>query len=231
MPLEKLAMFMKIVACIAEKTARNALRMVKIAKKQGANFAEIRLDYLNGSELTSRNLSQLEISSPLPLIATMRRKQDAGRYSGKEKNRASLLSIAIESGFDFIDVELNSPYSKKLALLARKRKCNVICSIHSLNSTPRTRKLNEWLSKSLSIGNYSKIVCLAKTPADCERILSLYKKAPRGRLTAFAMGEIGSITRIQSALNSGFAYCSVNKKVAKGQFTVKQFKELTKNAN
>ena len=71
------------------------------AAKRGARLIELRLDFL----AKAPDFKRLLANKPCPLVATVRRPQDGGRWSGTEEARQMLLRQAIVAGFDWVDVE------------------------------------------------------------------------------------------------------------------------------
>src|SRR5436190_22308549 len=74
---------------------------IQEAAKQGARLIELRLDFLAKSPDFKRLLEK----RPCPLIATLRRPADGGRWSGTEEERQMLLRHAVVAGFDYVDIE------------------------------------------------------------------------------------------------------------------------------
>src|SRR5215510_1714717 len=68
---------------------------------QGANLVELRLDYIIGKI----NLKRLMAERPCPIIMTIRRDVDGGKWRGTEQERHMLLRAAIVDGVDYIDLE------------------------------------------------------------------------------------------------------------------------------
>src|SRR5712671_4019126 len=71
------------------------------AAKRGAQMIELRLDFLARAPDFARLLGD----KPCPMVATVRRPADGGRWSGTEDARRMLLRQAIVAGFDWVDVE------------------------------------------------------------------------------------------------------------------------------
>src|SRR5690606_13380792 len=69
--------------------------------EQGAKLVELRLDYINGQI----NLGRLLEGRPSPVIATIRRQRDGGKWIGSEEVRQRLLRTAIAAGVDYVDLE------------------------------------------------------------------------------------------------------------------------------
>src|SRR5262245_57387812 len=93
------------VAKICVVVARTRHKMVQVeiqeAAKRGAQFIEVRLDYL----AKAPDFKRITANRPCPLMATVRRPTDGGRFSGTEEARRMLLRQAVVGGFDWIDLE------------------------------------------------------------------------------------------------------------------------------
>lgn len=183
---------------------------VALLKSPMTEMAEIRLDL---SDYGAREVSEL-CSLPVPVIATCRVDM-AG-----EAKAAEQLEVAIDSGAAFVDMELEMPpaLSENLLEKAGKAGCRVIRSYHCFGTTPDYYSLKNKVRECLAKGaDIVKIAVMASCKEDSERVLSLYKDADlaaaglEGRLVAFAMGEAGKESRIESLrLGAPFCYASVN---------------------
>jgi 3-dehydroquinate dehydratase/shikimate dehydrogenase len=71
------------------------------AVKRGAKFIEVRLDYL----AKAVDFQRLLPFKKCPWIATIRRRDDGGRWNGNEIERKMILRQAIVAGFDWVDLE------------------------------------------------------------------------------------------------------------------------------
>src|SRR6516225_1036342 len=71
--------------CVVIGRTRHRMVQVEIqeAAKQGARFIELRLDFLTKAPDFKRLLED----KPCPLVATVRRPEDGGRWSGSEDAR------------------------------------------------------------------------------------------------------------------------------------------------
>ena len=75
--------------------------------------------------------------------------------------------------------------------------------------------------------NYVKIVTSAKKIPDASKVLSLYGLASKTNLIAFAMGDLGRISRVLCLFLGGpYTYVSLGKAVAPGQFSLKEIKSI-----
>src|SRR5438128_8853499 len=89
--------------CVVIGRTRHKMVQIEIqeAAKRGARFIELRLDFL----AKAPDFKRLLHNKPCPMIATVRRPADGGRWSGTEDARQTLLRQAIVAGFDWVDLE------------------------------------------------------------------------------------------------------------------------------
>ncbi|MDT3366529.1 MAG: type I 3-dehydroquinate dehydratase, partial [Bacteroidota bacterium] len=181
-------------------------------------MAEVRLDLC---PLGVEEVTELFAATDLPLVATCRRVEDV------EKTLA-----AIEAGAKFADVDLELPTAvrKQVRSACEEYGTALIVSCHDENETPAEAVLHSMMERCQEAGaDIVKIVTLAQTAADAERVLGLYKDKPsRMRLIAFAMGEAGRASRL-TCLRRGapFTYAAVaaGEETAPGQWTTAEMWE------
>ncbi len=181
-------------------------------------MAEIRLDLCL---LSVEEVTELFAATDLPLVATCRRMEDV------EKTLA-----AIEAGARFADVDVTMPAAvrKQIRSACEEYGTALIVSCHDEKETPAEMVLRSMMERCQEAGaDIVKIVTLAQTSADAERVLGLYKDKPsRMRLIAFAMGEAGRASRL-TCLRRGapFTYAAVaaGEETAPGQWTTAEMWE------
>jgi 3-dehydroquinate dehydratase type I len=112
--------------------------------------------------------------------------------------------------------------------LAHKHNCKRIISYHNFTETPDNPTLNNIINRATSMGaDCIKIAVTARTPEDCSRVMALYSQ--HSRIIAFAMGEIGKITRIAAPLlGAPFTFAAPNETslTAPGQLTATQMENI-----
>src|SRR5438105_6701607 len=89
--------------CVSIGRTRHKMMLIEIqeAAKRGAQLIELRLDFL----AKAPDFKRLLANKPCPMIATVRRPSDGGRFAGSEDERLMLLRQAIVAGFDWVDLE------------------------------------------------------------------------------------------------------------------------------
>src|SRR3954451_24331182 len=83
--------------CVVIGRTRHKMIQIEIqeAAKHGARLIELRLDFL----AKAPDFTRLLTKKPCPLIATVRRPSDGGRWGSTEEARRMLLRQAIVAGF------------------------------------------------------------------------------------------------------------------------------------
>src|SRR5438445_6424375 len=93
-----------LICAIIGRTRHKMMQIeIQEAAKRGAKLIELRLDFL----AKAPDFKRLLADKPCPMIATVRRRQDGGRFPGSEEERFILLRQAIVSGFDWVDLEMD----------------------------------------------------------------------------------------------------------------------------
>jgi 3-dehydroquinate dehydratase-1 len=152
-----------------------------------------------------------------PIIVTIRRVQEGGKFSGDEDRR--LRTLARYSAYaDYVDVE-NDVADEYLKLM----KCKVIESYHNFKETPSYEYLKDLVEARR--GDVFKIATMGKDKRDVLTITKLL--CEYDNLVAFLMGEKFAYTRIMALfLGSPFIYCTVSKSVAPGQLEANKVRKI-----
>src|SRR5262249_30312272 len=189
--------------CVVIGRTRHKMIQIEIqeAAKRGAELIELRLDFLAKAPDFKRLLND----KPCPLIATVRRPQDGGRWSGTEEERRMLLRQAIVAGFDWVDLETDVADE-----IRRFRNVKRIISYHNLREVPKD--LDAIYERMCGQDpDVVKIAGTAQEPTDNLRVLELLLR-PRKPTVAFCMGDLGTSSRILAAkYGVPFTYGAFNK--------------------
>jgi 3-dehydroquinate dehydratase/shikimate dehydrogenase len=174
---------------------------IKQAAEQGARLIELRLDFLKKAP----DFKRLLADKPCPMVATVRRLVEAGKWDQSEDQRKTLIRQAIVGGFDWVDLETDVADS-----IPRFGKVRRIVSYHNLQETPADlEKIHQRMCAQDA--DVIKIAVRARQPADNLRVLSLIPNAPKPTV-AFCTGDTGFPSRIlQAKFGSPFTYAAFNK--------------------
>jgi 3-dehydroquinate dehydratase-1 len=185
---------------------------------------EVRIDLIGSG--WQKVASQLK----KPWIACARRKDEGGKWGGKETERIKALCDAVDLGAAIVDVELATPTLDDFVNDIRK-KAKCLISYHNLKNTPSLDDLRKIVSRQVEGGaDICKVVTTARNFADNLTVLELVTELSSTKnIVSFAMGAVGQLSRILCPLVGGyFTYASVGtgKESAEGQMTVKDLREI-----
>ncbi|WNY23797.1 Catabolic 3-dehydroquinate dehydratase [Methanimicrococcus hongohii] len=233
-----------IVGTITKNVKENA----KIGKESGADILEIRFDlllahtsgfekYLKKDFEETALVEQLKSwikeakEAGLPVIGTLRSKDEGGAFEGSESERFYIIREFI-ADVDFADIERRS--SKKeiyeCKIIAEKSDTKIIISSHFFDEKdmPSVKKIGKVLKKSFERG--ADIAKVAVMPESKNDVLKLYEaglksKTPE-KICLIAMGELGKQTRILAPFyGSILSYGYIDEEAAPGQLPVGEIKE------
>ena len=206
--------------CVSLGRARHK-RMIaehKFLVEQGAELVELRLDYIG----RAINLKRLIDERPGPVVITVRRREDGGRWMKSEEERQMLLRNAIAQGVEYVDLEADIA-----AEIPRYGNTKRIISFHDFAETPEN--LDEiHAAMSEEDADIVKIATMASSFKDNVRMMDMVRNAKVPTI-GICMGEIGMVTRIlANRVGSPFTYAtySRDKKMAPGQLNWKEMTEL-----
>jgi len=189
--------------CVVIGRTRHKMMQIEIqeAAKRGAKFIELRLDFLAKAPDFKRLLAE----KPCPMVATVRRPSDGGRFSGTEDERLTLLRQAIVSGFDWVDLE-----SDIIDQVRRFKDVKRIVSYHNLREMPADLE-KIYANMCKQDADVVKLAVAANVPNDNLRVLNLIRGAPKPTV-ALCTSDLGLPSRILGpCLGSPFTYAAFNK--------------------
>jgi 3-dehydroquinate dehydratase / shikimate dehydrogenase len=169
---------------------------------------EFRLDFLDNPCAGAHAIAEfLEQFPECIVLATCRRHQNHGKFTGSIEQQFAILDEAVRNGAGAIDVEIETAEMAPVRLSAFRGRTQVIVSYHNFEATPpMDTVVNRMLRTS---ADAYKIVTTARKPSDNVRVLSAAKALPRQRMVVLAMGELGFPTRVLSPVFGGiFSYAA-----------------------
>jgi 3-dehydroquinate dehydratase-1 len=216
----------KIAVSLPCRTTGLALKMLHKASRLGADFVEIRLDYLNDTE----GIERIAENSQLPLIATFRSAEQGGMRKSTTEERERVLRSAAEVGFDYVDLELEARNLVLLIKTFRGMGAKTIVSYHDLQKTPSAPELRKKLHLCQDAGgSVLKLITTARRIQDNLRLLDLVMEScGKSELVCFGMGKTGLISRILSPVfGATFTFASIDEKaVAPGQISISRMRKI-----
>lgn len=219
----------RICGVVAAETAREMRSQVRLGLRKTRTL-ELRLDYLRDSKERAAFLSWLRVHRPrAAFIATCRRREGGGRYSGGRKAQVKILAQAARCGCSWCDVETETARHMGQGELARALfPARVLVSYHDFRSTPRNlagiaRRLES------SGGHAIKIAAQCRSVSDSARICEMARS--RRDAVVIPMGEFGLAGRVLSLrMGSNLAYAAVEQATAPGQLSLDAMTELYRAA-
>ena len=212
---------------ITSGTVEDALKDIKLAEKSGADYIELRLDYI--SKLDENSLRTIINAISVSTIVTIRRKAERGNFTGTEKERIDLLLTACKMGANYVDIEHDTDIDFSTF---QNTDTKVICSYHNFKQTPPVENLLSIIKSCiLKKPDVVKIITMAKKYSDNIVILDFLEKIKKDiKIISFCMGDKGKLSRVLCTKFGSFltfAALEDKKKSAPGQVDISIMKEFS----
>lgn len=224
-----------ICVSLVENTLSDMMKAADKCKSLGADIIEVRLDRLKEplSSTTLESLLKLKEKTGLSTVLTLRPKWEGGNFEGDEESRLEILKGAIETGFDYIDLEIKMDEKKRDGLIANAKKSGVITivSYHNYQETPSWKEIFNKIKECADTGaDIAKVVYYNKSIGDALNVLKAGSAAKNidHNFTAMGMGPYGHITRILApAIGCELVYASLEegKEASEGQIDIMTLKQ------
>ena len=222
----------KICVSIAAYNLEQLKRQINQAFDYGADYVEIRFDFLNLSDMEQAMSIANTINKKA--VYTLRAPDEGGQFKGSISERIAWLKKLSASKPMLLDVELYTiKYNTSLADYLKEHNISLLISWHDFEKTPPDAELTKVLYEMRTYSQNIKMVTTAQRTVDSLRLLDLYENASRLNLIAFAMGDAGVISRVLCVIigNAPFTYASLEKAISPGQLTTKQMRKLYDRIN
>lgn len=191
--------------CTSVKSS-NAQSIIEATAKYP--FIEIRLDDYSFAD---DEIKAMFSKSQAKIIATCRNEIIT------DNQKLERLKLAIDSGANYVDVEIDYPFAEQLARYAQSHNCEVIASEHNFAAPPTTETIESAATTAKSIGaDYFKIACKCNCETECLRMLNLYSnknitKLFQKKLISLPIGNEWKFARIATlSLGSPFIYVAAD---------------------
>jgi len=213
-----------VVGTISTKTA---FLKAEHIKKSLCDVLEVRLDKIGCNTVNWLEKCQQIEWQGIPVIVTIRSRDEGGEWGGSESLRELMLKQAIDT-ISSVDIELNSKLCNSLCSYARNKCKMVIVSAHDFARTPSSRCLYLMMKHMLNYPNaIPKIACMIRNNNDIFRLLDLLSLNKARPKCILGMGEEGIKTRILfPALGASLTYGYIGSKCAPGQIESSKIKEI-----
>ena len=204
------------------------LELARAAKEDGAQLLEDRVDLFQNVDVPSlqERLKQLRQEVKLPIIATVRRKDEGGGRQYSEQQRLHIFRSLIPL-VDAVGIELRSrTIVGEVITEAKLQDRLVLISYHNLEETPPDATLEDIALRAKDMGaDLVKIAAHANSRRDVARLLSFTYRCPHIPLVTISMGRMGSISRVAAPMfGSRLSYARVESESAPGQLDVRSLK-------
>lgn len=175
------------------------------------DFAELRADFLEPSQLV--HIDRLPKKTDIPLILTLRRPKEGGRFEGSEADRRRILLNGLAGGYRFVDLEedVDFPELREAAFGAGTR---IIRSLHDFDGLPGDldKRLKNLARRS---GELPKIAVNPGSTGDVLKLLDVFDATRGSEKILLGMGPWGFFTRVLATkLGSFLTYCSPEEELA-----------------
>jgi 3-dehydroquinate dehydratase/shikimate dehydrogenase len=184
-------------------------------------LVELRLDYFDTLDLAL--IKELLSLYTIPMIFTLRKKNQGGRYKGSEKMRLSTLKqlAALDPSYLDIEHDVSQAFIRDISL--KYPKIKTILSYHNFENTPKDlEKIYQDMSAIPSY--FYKIAVTAQNSVDTLQLISFAKTLDK-TIIAISMGLYGEVSRIIAPLiGSPINYISLEETLptAPGQLTAEE---------
>ncbi len=184
--------------------------------------AELRLDLLQEEE--QQKASSFPSMTDVPVILTLRRKEDGGQCMLSEKERRQLLLSALDGDFAYVDIE-EDVKRNDVEQKAREKGVRIIRSFHDFSGIP-----DDIYSRIYRLSERGDIAKAAVTPHTIQDLLTLFRIAEELKdvpKIIIGMGDWGIPIRIlYKKAGSLLTFACSGEAVAPGQVSAKDLKML-----
>jgi 3-dehydroquinate dehydratase/shikimate dehydrogenase len=222
--------------CVAIRGASPAeLWQRAAAVAEETRFVEFRLDTLPKPAAALPGLQEFLASHrDLAAIATCRRKQFGGHFTGNLTAELEILFKAAEAGCSIVDLEVESAEEAKSSQLAKFRAslreagAALLISFHDFTRTKGLEQAAERIE--VFQPDYVKVVSTARALADNLAVLKLIEdRSLSSHVVGIAMGEEGLLSRVlgpRAGAAFTFASSDDGEETAPGQVSVRTLLDL-----
>jgi len=192
---------------VTESTLKENLDIINRYRGK-MDLVELRADFMDKSGYG--DLQRFPDAAGLPVILTLRRKIDGGRFTGDEGERRKVLLAGLKGNYSYIDLEHDNS-DTVIEQAVKKSKITVIRSIHDFTGVPAD--IAAVVSRiPRNSGEIAKAALLPRNSGDFLRLLQAYEELKGTRKILIGMGDYGVPTRILAGkLGSFISYTSKNK--------------------
>lgn len=215
----------KLCVAVGAKDPDRAYELVTASVGRRENFFELRLDMLENPADGPALVERVQRShDSLLVMATCRRVEAQGEFSGSIAEQRVILESAASRGAQIVDVEIESAEQDLSLVEFLRTRARVVLSFHDFKKTPQLQPVLERLQRFKA--DIYKIATAAHTPGDNARLLGCLSGFP-DPLVVLGMGEFGAASRILGpSRGAAFTFASPDGATgtAPGQFDASQMR-------
>jgi 3-dehydroquinate dehydratase/shikimate dehydrogenase len=192
-------------------------------------FLELRLDYLSQPTAALPKLKNfLEMHPEATVVATCRRAVNGGKFRGPVAAQLNVLLKAADSGFQLVDLELESAKALKPAELEElSNRAGLIISYHNFRNSKKLEEPFEEMSEYPA--DFYKVVSTATNLYDNVVMMKfLEANSARHEMVGLCMGEQGIISRVLGVRAGSvftFGAATRGEETAPGQATAMELRD------
>ena len=229
----------KICVPIVGRTREEIRKQMGTAKASGADLAEWRADWYEGTgdpEKLAEILEDLrEGLGEFPLLVTFRSAGEGGEQEISAGASETFLWQVLDLGkADLLDVEffMGEKLLSRVCRKARGQGVKVVASSHDFQKTPPREEMLERLKRMQEAGaDLLKIAVMPGDPGDVLTLLSvsweMKSRYARQPLIAISMGALGAVSRISGEIfGSAMTFGTAGQASAPGQISVEELQEV-----
>ncbi|KAI8914378.1 EPSP synthase-domain-containing protein [Gorgonomyces haynaldii] len=197
---------------------------------EGADAIELRVDLLASQEpqFVGHQLALLRQLSPLPIVFTVRTKEQGGRFDKGHDKMLELLNLAFKWGCEFVDVEFTAPY-ERFDALKRNKNSLVIGSFHDpTGKLPWMSPVGQSMERIYyDLNSRSDIV---KLIGYCNKfednfVVQDFKKNKKPGIF-IVMGPLGRLSRVLNDVLTPVTHPSIPIAAAPGQVSIQEINQM-----
>lgn len=208
-----------ITLTLTEESLEKNLELV-LQAKDSIRLIELRADYLPSNFILSdERKTELQSfveqihSLNLQAIFTLRQVVDKGLYNRGVSEATSWYELAVECGFDYIDIDedffANCEFGSKLTSWKEVPTLTIVISRHDFDEVPSN--FVEWVYGIATQGFVPKLAVMVKNPKELLRFYDYCLKLREVKKVVVGMGVLGFITRVCTKLfRSLWSYSAIS---------------------
>eukprot|EP00002_Diphylleia_rotans_P020009 TRINITY_DN3877_c1_g2_i7.p1 TRINITY_DN3877_c1_g2~~TRINITY_DN3877_c1_g2_i7.p1 ORF type:complete len:1452 (+),score=294.87 TRINITY_DN3877_c1_g2_i7:52-4407(+) len=195
----------------------------------GADAVELRVDLLRSHDeaFIRDQAAILRRHTSLPIIYTVRSKEQGGAFQGDEAQFLALVDIGLRLGCEFIDMETCWSLAAQKSILQRRGVCKVIASYHDRQNDWSEAEVVAAYEQCLCNGSadIAKVVFHATAVEQGTKIMSIIQSQPGAKKLPFiavCTGVAGQMSRVLNPYFTPVTHPGLPVAAAPGQLSIRE---------